>query len=102
MLSNRQNLSVNHRSYIGHLTQSSFVLIYRKDTILTLPQDNYVDFKFQDFNEDGYKDIYLEWGGNMPERFDLYEFIPSTNKFEKIKNFSDFPSAKRIRGTKYY
>jgi len=94
--------AVNKRTYIGHLTSSHFILTHKRDTVLSLSQDNYFAFKFSDFNEDGFKDIYLEWCGNMPGRFDLYEFIPSTNKFKKVDHFSDFPLATRIRSTKYY
>jgi hypothetical protein len=69
---------------------------------LSLPQESYFDFKFQDFNQDGFKDLYLDLGGNTPEKYSLFIFIPSTGKFKEIQNFSDYPDAKQIKGTKYY
>jgi hypothetical protein len=73
-----------------------------KDTILNILSDNFVGVEFRDFNKDGHKDIFLEWGGNMPDRYSLYLFIPSSGRFKEIENFSEFPAAKTLTGTKYY
>ena len=94
---------IGSKRYIGHLDAFGFFLLTSKgDTILSLPQESYLDFKFQDFNHDGFKDIYLDWGGNTPEKYSLFVFIPFTGKFKEIQNFSDYPDAKLIKGTKYY
>jgi hypothetical protein len=94
---------VGGKHFVGQLDQLSFYVIKSKrDTVLNLPQADYFDFKFKDFNKDGYKDIYLEWGGNTPERYTLYLFVPSTGKYKELKNFSDFPSANSLAGTPYY
>jgi hypothetical protein len=94
---------INGKRYSGQLDQWGFYVIKSKhDTILSLPQVDYMDFKFYDFNSDGYKDIYLEWGGNIPDRYTLYAYNPSSGKFKEIKNFSDFPLPLKIQGTNYY
>ncbi|NTS44041.1 hypothetical protein HRG84_24390 [Flavisolibacter sp. BT320] len=64
--------------------------------------DSYVKFEFKDFNRDGYKDLFLEWGGNLPERYSLYLFVPVYASFKEVKHFSDFPAATPIKGTGYY
>jgi hypothetical protein len=89
--------------YVGHFDYSHFyVLNSRQDTILNLPSEDFVGFEFKDFNKDGFKDIYLEWGGNMPDRYSVYVFVSSTGTFKELYNFSDFPAAASIEGTKYY
>ncbi len=100
---NVKTLSIVGKQYIGHLDQWGFCLTEpRGDTILNLPQSDYFDFKSEDFNKDGFKDLYLELGGNMPERYALYLFVLSTGKFKELKNFSDFPSAQLVPGTTCY
>ncbi len=94
---------INAKLYTGLLDQWNFYLTGdKKDTILNLPAEDFVGFKFKDFNKDGYKDIFLEWGGNMPDRYSLYIFASSTSSFKKLHIFSDFPAAAPVHGTKYY
>jgi hypothetical protein len=94
---------INGKHYKGLLDRWGFYLFGAKeDTILNLPGDDFVSFEFKDFNKDGYKDIFLEWGGNIPERFSLYVFVSSTGKFKELHNFSDFPAAAPVEGTRYY
>ncbi|MGZ3912039.1 MAG: hypothetical protein ACXVBR_18275 [Flavisolibacter sp.] len=64
--------------------------------------DHYVKFEFKDFNKDRYKDLFLEWGGNLPERYSLYLFVPSTASFREVRNYADFPAVSPIKGTSYY
>jgi hypothetical protein len=99
----RKSAIINGNRYIGHLEFWGFFLLTQKgDTVLSLPQEEFFDFKFQDFNRDGYKDLYLDWGGNAIEKYSLYLFVPSTKTFKELKDFSDFPAAERIKGTNYY
>jgi hypothetical protein len=98
-----QTAMIGGKRYTGHLDQFGFFLLTQKgDTILSLPQESYFEYKFKDFNQDGYKDIYLDWGGNSVDKYSLYVFVPATKKFKEIKNFSDFPAATQIKGTNYY
>ncbi len=97
--------TVGGKRYSGYLSQQGFYLIKsRKDTVLQLKQAqaDYFDFHFKDFNKDGYEDIYLEWSGNIPERYSRYLFVPSKGKFKELKNFSNFPSTQPLAGTHYY
>src|SRR5690242_5236450 len=97
-----QSTVIKGTRYTGHLDIFGFYLIAKSnDTVLNL-QESFFEFKFKDFNNDGYKDLYLDWGGNIPERYTLYLFVPSTGKFKELKNFSEFPDAKLIKGTNYY
>src|SRR5438309_11184964 len=70
--------------YVGHFDYSHFyVLNSSQDTILNFPSEDFVGFEFKDFNKDGFKDIYLEWGGNMPDRYSVYVFVSSTGTFKE-------------------
>lgn len=98
-----QTTTIRGKRYIGHFDSKEFFIIGSKqDSILQLPAEDYMGFKFKDFNKDGYNDVFLEWGGNIPERYTLYLFVPSSGKFKELKNFSSFPSATPIKGTKYF
>jgi len=76
-------------------------LIKDNDTILHLDQ-YYFAVGFKDLNQDGYKDLLLDLGGNIPERYDLMLFDPKKMNFIEIKDFQKFPAPKMIRGTRYY
>jgi hypothetical protein len=98
-----QTALIKGKRYTGQIGRLGFYLITQKrDTVLSLPQADFFGFTFKDFNLDGYKDIYLEWGGNMPDRYSLYLFVPAKGKFKELIGFSDVPSAKPIKGTMYY
>ncbi|HEX8426602.1 XAC2610-related protein [Hymenobacter sp.] len=98
-----QTAIIKGRRYTGQLDKSGFCLITQKrDTVLSLPQADFFGFTFKDFNLDGYKDIYLEWSGNMPDRYTLYLFVPSKGNFKELTGFSEVPSAKPVKGTVYY
>jgi hypothetical protein len=87
---------------IGFLNRHGFYLLNsRNDTLLKQPGE-YFSWHFEDFDKDGYKDIYLDKGGNIPERFDLLLYTPSTKIYKKIMDFDAFPNPIKIRGTKYY
>src|SRR5688572_19842990 len=87
---------------IGFLSRYGFYLLNsRSDTLLTQPGD-YFSWHSQDFDKDGYNDIFLDKGGNTPERFDLLLYIPSAKIYKKIKDFDAFPAPIKIGVTKYY
>ena len=63
---------------------------------------DYFEWDFKNFSNDGFKDIFLDKGGNAPERFDLLLSVPSTKRFKKVLKFDVFPAPNKIPGTKYY
>jgi hypothetical protein len=58
--------------------------------------------KFQDFNNDGFKDIIIGYYSNVPAISDLILYDPHTRKFVQIKDFSDYPDAIRLKGTNLF
>ena len=97
-----QNVIIQGKKYVGFLTRDGFQLLDSNDeTYLKHPGD-YFTWQFKDFNEDGFKDIYLDKGGNTPEWFDLLLYVSSTKSFRQIKNFENFPAPEKINGTNYY
>jgi len=65
-------------------------------------KDNPSEFKFKDFNEDGYSDIVLEYITNTPGTDELILFNKQTNSFEKVIDFMNFPSAIKIKNSELY
>lgn len=59
-------------------------------------------FKFKDFNGDGFKDIFIQLFSNLPGDCDLYLYNPSRKVFTHVTDIGRYPSAIKIRGTKYY
>ncbi|WP_458626477.1 hypothetical protein [Winogradskyella sp. PC D3.3] len=69
--------------------------LYRND-------NNPSEFIFTDFNEDGFLDIELHFMTNVPDVNEILIFNPELKNFTEIKNFSNFPSATKIKNTDYY
>jgi len=65
-------------------------------------EDYPADFKFADFNEDGYADIILGYLTNTPETNELILFNKETNSFDKVMDFMNFPSAIKIKNSEFY
>ena len=97
-----KRVTISGKRYTGIITPKGFQLLsFEKKVYLKHPGD-YFTWEFKDFNKDGYKDIYLDKGGNTPGRFDLLIYVPTTKSFEQVKNFEAFPAPEKIKGTKYY
>ena len=84
------------------MTPDGFQLLNSKNEIYLRHSGDYFTWQFKDFNKDGYNDIYLDRGGNTPERFDLLVYVPTTKSFRQIKDFENFPAPENISGTKYF
>lgn len=99
--------SYTHSAQIKNYKYSVFTgldgtyVIKGQDTLLHL-EEFYISVEFRDFNKDGYKDLFLDLGGNTPERYDLLLFNPKELKFVAVKDFRDFPAPVMIPGTWYY
>jgi len=93
---------IQSTKYTGLLNSKGFFLLNSKlDTVLKHGGD-YFDFIFRDFNKDGFKDIFLDHGGNTPDRYSLLVYLPSSKRFKEIKDFEHFPAPEHINGTNYY
>lgn len=65
-------------------------------------QETPSEFKFSDFNEDGYLDIILEYLTQTPGSDELLLFNKKSNSFEKVIDFMVFPSAIKIKNSELY
>jgi len=91
-----------HRFVINCMSgYNTFMLNDKGDTIY---QDSVYSsqIKFSDFNNDGYKDIIIDYLTNVPGIKDLLLFNKKENTFKKVINFQDFPAAERIPNSNYY
>ncbi|HVY75299.1 MAG TPA: hypothetical protein VG890_10740, partial [Puia sp.] len=98
----QQTVTIQGKKYCGFLTSGGFQLLDSKNEIYLKYSGDYFTWDFKDFNKDGYEDIYLDKGGNTPERFDLLLYVPTTKTFRKVKDFENFPASENISRTKYF
>ena len=70
-------------------------LIYKDDTYSPFQE-------FIDFNGDGHKDILIEYMTNVPGIKDLLLYDKAEKTFKKVIDLQDYPSAVRIKQSKYY
>ena len=98
----QQTVTIQGKKYNGFLTPDGFRLLNSKNQIYLKHSGDYFTWEFKDFNKDGYRDIYLDKGGNTPERFDLLLFLPKTKSFRQVKYFENFPAPENISRTKYF
>lgn len=59
-------------------------------------------YEIKDFNEDGYMDIQLNYLINLPGVDDLLLYDTNNENFKLVKNFDNYPSAIKIKGSNYY
>ncbi|QNK61559.1 hypothetical protein H7F33_13445 [Pedobacter sp. PAMC26386] len=100
---------INHQLYtaIFKLNQTLYILntkgdIIFQDSLLYSKNESFSSFKFIDFNNDGYKDLLMNYATNVPGIQDLILFNPKSNRFQKVIDFPDYPASVHIKGTNYY
>lgn len=93
--------TIKGKKYIGFLSLSGFYLLDNKNKTVAFQPGDYFTWELKDLDGDGNKDIFLDKGGNMPERYDLLLFI-SANHYRQIRDFELFPAPTQIKGTKYF
>jgi len=97
------SFKIDGRLYTGVLKQDSFYLYDGRGRILLKLSSEYIfSFEFRDYNGDGYRDLLLEVGSNIPSVMDVYLYSPSRHGFQELKDARKFPAAERIKGTPYY
>ncbi|NHN24851.1 hypothetical protein FIA58_004095 [Flavobacterium jejuense] len=79
-----------------------FTLKSSKGDVLYKNDNNPSDYKFIDFNEDGFLDIQLHFMTNVPGVNEILIFNPKSKSFIEIENFSNFPSTIKIKATDFY
>ena len=93
--------TIKGKKHTGFLNISGFYLLdFQSKTVVFQPGD-YFTWELKDFDGDGNKDIFLNKGGNTPERYDLLVFV-SANRYRKVEGFDFFPAPIPIKTTKYY
>lgn len=70
--------------------------------INSLDYFSFHSFKFTDFNEDGYKDLLVEYISNVPGVCELLLYDERTKKFIQVKDFPDYPAPQRLKNTNLY
>lgn len=77
-----------------------FALNGNKDTVFKHLLEG--DPEFLDFNQDGFKDIYIQYETNVPGVHDVALYDSGTKTFRLVEDLSAFPSSKKMNGTNYY
>lgn len=93
---------IKGNTYIAfYKTDTLYVVNNGGDTIIRTP-DLHPNFEFNDFNEDGCKDIRIHYLGNVPAVQDLLLFDKTKKSFKLVEDFSRFPDPNPIKGTKFF
>jgi len=100
------------RSDTASIQGEMYTVIFRTDEFLYIKDSNdktvfkskdyYPDFEFIDFDNDGNKDLMINYMSNVPAIKDLIVFDFKTKSFKAIENYSSYPDHKPLNGTKYY
>jgi len=95
--------NINGRQVIAHCTSDLFLFILNEngDTLFKAPE-MFPDFRFEDFNHDGFDDIRVFYMGNVPGFENLILYDPLLKRFKIVDGFNNFPDPERIKGTKFY
>lgn len=64
---------------------------------------DYIDeYEILDFNEDGFKDLRLDYITNTPDVVDIVLFDSISKRFEIVKDLGYYPSPFKIKNSNYY
>ncbi|MBB5394843.1 hypothetical protein [Mucilaginibacter sp. AK015] len=94
---------VDGRQYtIRRTVQAGLILLNSKEEIIFRDSAYISDAKFKDFNNDGYKDIWIVRPGNVPGLRGLLLYNKTSKTFIEVTDFDRFPAPEAIKGTRYY
>ena len=103
----RDTLINNNQKYIvkhfrdDNLDFSLLILNEKFDTIYK--HFDYIDeYEILDFNEDGFKDLRLDYITNTPDVIDIVLFDSYSKRFEIVKDLGYYPSPFKIKNSNYY
>ena len=94
--------TIRKHRYVGYIRDSQFFITRPNGSILIKMKGDYNGWELKDVDGDGFKDILVNISGNTPAVNDLLLFLPAKKNFKKVGDFSKFPDAHKIAGTKYY
>lgn len=84
-----------------NLDFSLLILNEKFDTIYK--HFDYIDeYEILDFNEDGFKDLRLDYITNTPDVVDIVLFDSISKRFEIVKDLGYYPSPFKIKNSNYY
>ncbi|HEY2583841.1 MAG TPA: hypothetical protein VGI43_18675 [Mucilaginibacter sp.] len=93
---------LNDDESISIKTSIGKTVLHLRKNELHLDYEAFGKFEFVDFNGDGYKDLYIEYLSNIPDRGDLILYDKRSKSFIKVKDFPDYPESIRIPNTNVY
>lgn len=103
----RDTLINDNQKYIvkhfrdDNLDFSLLILNEKFDTIYK--HFDYIDdYEILDFNEDGFKDLRLDYITNTPDVIDIVLFDSYSKRFEIVKDLGYYPSPFKIKNSNYY
>lgn len=104
---NRDTLINDNQKFIvkhfrdDNLDFSLLILNEKFDTIYK--HFDYIDeYEILDFNEDGFKDLRLDYITNTPDVIDIVLFDSNSKRFEIVKDLGYYPSSFKIKNSNYY
>ncbi|EPR69896.1 hypothetical protein ADIWIN_3968 [Winogradskyella psychrotolerans RS-3] len=79
-----------------------FTIKNSKEEVVFSQEENPFDFEFNDFNEDGYIDVIMNYATNSPGHQDLLIYDKDKDIFSKVESFYNYPNAKKIGESNLY
>lgn len=69
---------------------------HQREIYLDTDEGSISDIKFIDFNEDGFKDIVINYNTNVPDICDMFLYHAYTKNFIKVEDFSKYPASIKL------
>jgi hypothetical protein len=96
----------NQKFIVKHFRDDNldFSLLILNDKFDTIYKHfDYIDeYEILDFNEDGFKDLRLDYITNTPDVVDIVLFDSNSKRFEIVKDLGYYPSPFKIKNSNYY
>ncbi|TSD67112.1 hypothetical protein FFF34_006880 [Inquilinus sp. KBS0705] len=92
----------NQHFIIGYTSGYNVFVIGPKGDTIYKDLDGVSGVKFIDFNDDGFKDILIDYFTNVPDINDLLLYDKNKRTFRKVIDFDSYPASQSIVNSKYY
>ena len=97
----KQLIRVSVKDLSDSITLLTATLGPRTVVIDSIDSRGLADFRFPDFDKDGYRDIMLSYFGNNTSYL-LYLFDPATKQFRQIVDYMNYPVSVQLKSNKKY